>query len=120
MKRGDVHRARVEQHEIRQDRDEWLMQMDQVELLAAENRLDRVVERDIERDAHHASVGRNRNGAADAVETVSHLQPTLPPSRRQNRYVMTVSLKLGAQMGDVLVDATWVRGVIWRYKRNLH
>ena len=50
------------------------MQVDDVELFPAQDRLDRIVKGDIECHANHAPVCGDRDGATDAIEAVTDFE----------------------------------------------
>jgi hypothetical protein len=120
VERTDIDRAGVKEHQVRQHRNQRLVKMNDVELLPLQERLDRVIERDIECDPDRTAVGGNRDRPANAVEAIPHFQTAPAPPWREDRHRVTSSQEFTAQMPDVFEHPSGMGSVIWRNERDLH
>jgi hypothetical protein len=102
----------VEENEIRQDRHERLVQVHNVELLTAKERLDGVIERYVEGDANSAAVCGDRYGAPDPIKAVTHFETAAAPTWGEDDDIVPTPQELGTQVRDVLEDTAGVSSVI--------
>ena len=119
VERGDVHAVRRAQHDRRQERDERLVEVEEVEPLALQHVADlRQVARR-ERDRPDRAVGRHAEALAQA-DDVTLAGALEAVARRDDPDVVAPGAQPGVEVADVLVHAARQRIDVRRDEADLH